>query len=77
MKADGSFFMANEIAIVGSKQEREAFVEVYNHYTLAREDLEQRITDFDKKDILFRSHIDKTDWPYRALVFDPRTFTAL
>ena len=71
--------MANEteLATQGTPQERQTFTEVFNHYTLAREDLEQRITDFDKKDILFRSHIDKENWPYRSLVFDPRTFTAL
>lgn len=67
----------NEIAVVGNTQEKQTFKEVYNHFILAREDLEQRIKDFDKKDILFRSHINKEDWPYRALVFDPRTFTAL
>ena len=67
----------NEIAVVGSKEEKEVFKQVYNHYVFAREDLEQRIKDFDKKDILFRSYIDKNKWPYRSLVFDPRTFTAL
>lgn len=69
--------MATEVAATGTKQERDTFKEVYNHFTLAREDLDQRIVDFDKKDTLFRSHINKEDWPYRSLVFDPRVFTAL
>ena len=66
-----------EVALVGNDQEKKTFTDVYHHYTTAKEDLEQRIIDFDKKDILFRSHIDKKNWPYRAMVFDPRTFTAL
>ncbi len=63
--------------IVGNRQEQETFLEVHQHYTMAKQDLEVRIVDFDKKDVLFRSHIDATNWPYRSLVFDPRTFTAL
>lgn len=63
--------------IVGSKQEQDAFIEVYRHYKLSDEDLRARTRDFDRKDILFRSHINKNNWPYRALVFDPRIFTIL
>jgi hypothetical protein len=44
---------------------------------MAREDLDQRIKDFDKKDIIFRSHIVKEKWPYRSIVVDPVIFTAL
>jgi len=44
---------------------------------MATEDLDVRRFDWDKKDILFRSHLEKNKWPYRALVFDPRVFTSL
>lgn len=66
-----------ELAVAGTKDEKKQFTESYRHYLMAKEDLETRITDFDKKDILFRSHIPEADWPYRSLVFDPRVFTAL
>ena len=45
---------------------------------MSREDLDARIPDWDKKDELFRSWIpDDDSWPYSAMVFDPRVFTAL
>ena len=66
-----------QIPIIGSPEEQKTFTEVYRHYIMAKEDLDQRIIDFDKKDILFRSHIEESNWPYRSLVFDPRVFTAL
>lgn len=65
------------IAAAGNPQERELFHDVLGHYKIATTDLDQRITDFDKKDELFRSYIDEANWPYRAQVFDPRVFTAL
>ena len=61
----------------GTKAEQKLFTEVNRHYEMAKESLDQRIPDFDKKDILFRSHIEESNWPYRSLVFDPRVFTAL
>lgn len=69
--------MAQEVAISGSEQERKTFSEVFNHYTLADEDLRVRIRDFDKRDLLFRTHIEKSNWPYKALFFDPRVPTIL
>lgn len=66
-----------EQPIYGNKQERQVYHDVMLHYQTARQDLEQRITDWNKKDELFRSYIDEKNWPYRALVFDPRIFTAL
>lgn len=66
-----------EITIKGTKQEQAAFSEVYAHYETAKNDLDTRIRDFDKKDNLFRSYIDTTNWPYNAQVFDPRIFTSL
>ena len=66
-----------EKKIYGNEAERELFTELNHHYEMAKEDLDQRMIDFDKKDILFRSHIDEKNWPYKAMVFDPRTFTSL
>lgn len=63
--------------VVGTNQEIKTFSEVKKHFTLAVQDLDVRIRDFDKKDILFRSHIEPANWPYKAMVFDPRIFTAL
>lgn len=66
-----------DISVKGTPAERETFTDVFRHYTMAVEDLNQRTIGFDKNDILFRSHIDKKKWPYRSLVFDPIIFTAL
>lgn len=63
--------------LAGTDQEIKTFWEVKKHYDLAKQDLDVRIRDFDKKDILFRSHIEESKWPYKAMVFDPRVFTAL
>ena len=67
----------SDIAVAGTDQERKSFSEVFNHYSLAEEDLRSRIVDFDKRDILFRSYIDKNKWPYKAIFFDPRVSTIL
>lgn len=67
----------SEIAAAGTTEERKTFTDVYLHYSMATQDLRTRTVDFDKKDILFRSHIIKKDWPYRSVVFDPRIFTIL
>jgi hypothetical protein len=69
--------MPKELAVKGTKQEIETFTEVYDHYVTAKEDLEQRIPDWDTKDELFRSYINESDWPYNSVVFDPRVFTAI
>lgn len=63
--------------VSGTEQEIKTFYEVKWHYSMAVQDLDVRIRDFDKKDILFRSHIEESKWPYRSIVFDPRIFTAL
>lgn len=44
---------------------------------MSREDVEARIPDWNRKDELFRSFINEATWPYSAMVFDPRTFTAI
>lgn len=61
----------------GTKAEQNLFTEVSHHYQTAKEDLDVRRRDFDKKDILFRSHIQESSWPYQAMVFDPIIFTSL
>lgn len=66
-----------EELVRGTPEERERYWEVKRHYDLSREDLEARYSDWNKKDELFRSHINETGWPYSAMVFDPRTFTAI
>ena len=62
---------------LGSTAERDLFVDLKQHYSMATEDLDKRRVDFDRKDILFRSHIVREHWPYRSVVFDPRIFTIL
>src|SRR3990167_2772359 len=69
--------MPEEQMIRGTPEEREIYWQVKRHYDLSREDLETRYTDWNKKDELFRSHINEKGWPYSAMVFDPRVFTAI
>ena len=69
--------MAENVAAVGTEQERNTFRDVMHHHDISKQDLDRRRLDFDKKDILFRSHIEENGWPYNAEVFDPRIFTAL
>lgn len=71
--------MPKEEPIVrGTPEERERYWECKRHYDMAKEDLGVRITDWNSKDELFRSFIpDDGSWPYSAMVFDPRTFTAI
>ena len=64
-------------SISGTEEERALFHEVYRHYQTSEHDLRIRMKDWDKKDILFRNYIDENSWPYKALVTDPRVFTAL
>jgi len=64
-------------ATIGTKDEQKLFWEVEQHRTLAQEDLDNRITDFDSKDELFRNYLNESTWPYRALVTDPRVWTAI
>lgn len=59
------------------------FNEVKRHSDLGFQETERRATgrqrvgsiSFDEADELFRSWIDETNWPYDALLFDPRIFT--
>src|SRR3990167_8639732 len=69
--------MPEEIIVRGTPEEREMYWQVKRHYDMSREDLETRYIDWNKKDELFRSHINEKGWPYSAMVFDPRVFTAI
>lgn len=75
----GFFIMAQieQMPAKGTKEERKLFTKVIRHYEMAKEDLENRIADWNVKDELFRSYIDEKDWPYQSVVFDPRVFTAI
>jgi len=59
------------------KSEEKTFNKVMRHYDMAKEDLDTRIPDIDKADELFRSFIDEDNWPYSAMIFLPRIFTAI
>lgn len=72
----GSFFiMSTELAPKGTPEEVEEFIRVRSNYDRASDDLRIRTADFDKKDELFRTHINADKWPYRTQVADPSIFT--
>src|SRR3990167_3756080 len=69
-----------KLPILGTKQEVVTFHEVEGHYSLAKEDLDQRIfrkNGFNDADKMFSSYIDEKSWPYRSLVYDPRPYTVI
>jgi hypothetical protein len=69
-----------DIISKGSDSEIKTFTEVNSHYSIAKQDLEQRIyrrNGFDDADKLFASYIDELSWPYRSLMFDPRPYTVI
>jgi hypothetical protein len=69
-----------DIEITGTDQEVRTFRDVHSHYTLAKEDLEQRIfrkNGFDDADKMFASFLDESSWPYKSLIFDPRPYTII
>ena len=59
------------------------FNEVHRHYQDGFDETDKRRTgkgrigsiSFDEADELFRSWLDENNWPYDALLFDPRVFT--
>jgi hypothetical protein len=75
------FFMAKvQIELKGSDSENKVFTDVHGHYTLAKEDLEQRIqrkNGFNDADKMFSSYLDEKGWPYQSLIFDPRPYTVI
>jgi hypothetical protein len=69
--------MSQEVAVKGTQKERQRFTDVYRHYLMAQEDLDSRLPDWNRKDELFRTYINESNWPYQAVMFDPRVFTAI
>lgn len=77
--------MANKISDLSPtlQKEQQIFGEVIRHNDLGFNETKRRTTgrgrvgsiSFDEADELFRSWIDETNWPYDALIFDPRVFT--
>jgi len=69
-----------ELTVRGSDAEARLFSDLNKHYTMAKEDLEQRIfrkNGFDDADKMFASYIDEAGWPYHSLMFDPRPYTTI
>lgn len=66
-----------------STNEQSVFGECRRHYDLGFDETDRRTTgknrvgsiSFNEVDELFRSYINENDWPYDALLFDPRVFT--
>jgi len=72
--------MANKITVKGTKSEIKQFEELVDHYQMASDDLEQRISrknGFDDADKMFSSYLDESGWPYQSLIFDPRPYTVI
>ncbi len=69
-----------DLIISGSPQEQKRFTEVNSHYSLAKQDLQQRIqrkNGFDDADKMFASWLDEGNWPYKSMMFDPRPYTVI
>ena len=69
-----------EITLKGTNAEIRRFSELSQHYSMAKQDLEQRIyrrNGFNDADKMFASYIDEQNWPYRSLMFDPRPYTVI
>lgn len=66
-----------------SKKEGQVFKEVKQHHDIGFQETDNRAVgknrigtiSFNEADELFRSYIDENNWPYDALLFDPRIFT--
>ncbi len=66
-----------------SEKERQVFSEIKHHTELGFHETDRRTTgknrigslSFNEADELFRSWLNETNWPYDALLFDPRVFT--
>lgn len=75
--------MANFDLSPTSRKEEEVFHECKWHTDIGFQETDRRATgrnqigtiSFDEADELFRSWIDENNWPYDALLFDPRIFT--
>ena len=77
--------MPNKITDLSPTKRKEEliFSEVQHHERIGFDETQRRSTgrgrigsiSFDEADELFRSFIDENNWPYDALLFDPRIFT--
>lgn len=77
--------MATAITDLSTTKRKEELIfdEVNHHNEIGFEETDRRSTgkgrvgsiSFDEADELFRSYIDENNWPYDALLFDPRVFT--
>lgn len=64
----------------GTPEEVKVFHECHNHYTMAKNDLEQRTfrkNGFDDADKMFASYIDEGSWPYSSTLFVPIPYTTI
>jgi hypothetical protein len=69
-----------DLIISGTPQEQKRFTECNSHYTLAKQDLLQRIqrkNGFDDADKMYASWLDESNWPYKSMMFDPRPYTVI
>lgn len=66
-----------------TQKEANVLKEVKQHHDIGFQETDRRATgrnkigtiSFNEADELFRSYIDENNWPYDALLFDPRVFT--
>lgn len=69
-----------EVTVRGTNAEVKTFSDLHKHYSMSKQDLEQRITrknGFDDADKMFASFIDESTWPYHSVMFDPRPYTTI
>lgn len=77
--------ITNQVPATGTEQENNLFGELIRHYQDGFNETDKRRTgrgrigsiSFDEADELYRSWIDEKNWPYDALIFDPRIFTLI
>lgn len=75
----------NKITSKERLAEEQAFAECKQHSEIGFQETDQRSTgknrigsiSFNEADELFRSWLDENNWPYDALLFDPRVFTVI
>lgn len=64
----------------GTPEEVKTFTDCHRHYTMAKNDLEQRTfrkNGFDDADKMFASYIDEGSWPYSSTIFVPTPYTTI
>lgn len=70
----------NAVEPRGTPEENVVFTDVHKHYTIAKEDLQQRTmrkNGFDDADKMFASYIDEATWPYSSTIFVPIPYTTI